>query len=212
VAVQTGPTGGGVSSKLPLAIAPVPPPAPQTPPQAVPGPPGGAVSCDVGTWAPPASAYAYRWLRGGIPIDGATGPSYRPTAADAGPPISCEVTATGPSGTGVARSARIRLPALVGPDVGGAALPAATLVAPGRARPAALRVALRLQGPVSGLAVRLQRSRGAGVWTTLLARRVSQRSVVLRPRLAPGRQTLRIVYGPPGRTRTTAPISVTVLR
>jgi IPT/TIG domain-containing protein len=213
VRVQAGPTGGGASSALALAIAPMPPPAPQAPPQAVPGPPPArAVSCVVGTWSPAPSAYAYRWLRGGIPIDGATGPSYRPTAADAGRTISCEVTATGAAGRGVARSAPIRLPVAVGPDVGGAALPAAALVGPSRARAAALRVALRLEGPVAGLAVRLQRPRGGGVWSTVLARRVSQRSVVFRPRLAPGRQTLRILYGPAGRTRATAPISVTVLR
>jgi hypothetical protein len=202
IRVQAAPTGGGQSPALALALTPAAPPVLQAPPRTVAGPPGGRLTCSPGTWAPTPAALAYRWLRDGRPIDGADGPSYRPTLADAGRAISCEVTATARGGPAVARSAPVR--------IAPASPPAASLVGPLRARQATLRVALRLARPVSGLAVRVQRSRN-GVWTTLLTLRVSGRSAVLRPRLGPGRHVLRAVYGPPGRSLTTRPLRITVV-
>jgi hypothetical protein len=201
---------GGVSGELPLTLAPLPPPAPQSPPLAVLGA-HATVACTVGRFSPVPSSVTYRWLRGGVELDGATRPSYRPTALDVGRPLACEVTATGAGGRTVVRSADIRLPLGVTTGLGGAALPAGALLGPGRARSSALRVALRLQAPVAGLAVRLQLAHGRGAWTTVLTLRTSRRNAVLRPRLRAGRQTLRVVYGPAGRTRTTPPVSVTVL-
>jgi len=209
-AVRVQGPNGGVSGELPLTLAPPPPPALPAPPRAVLGA-HATLTCTVGIFSPAPSSVAYRWLRDGAEIDGATGPSYRPTALDVGRPLTCEVTATGTGGVTVVRSAGVRLPLSVTAGLGGAALPAGALVGPGQARSAALRVALRLQAPVAGLAVRLQRARGHGAWATVLTLRTSRRNAVLRPRLRPGPQTLRVVYGPAGRTRTTPPLSVTVL-
>ncbi len=43
----------------------------------------------------------FRWLRNGVPIPGATGPTYEMTAADAGAAIQCEATAFGSEGGSV---------------------------------------------------------------------------------------------------------------
>ncbi|WP_436701215.1 hypothetical protein [Nocardioides sp. BYT-33-1] len=78
---------------------------------------GGLLTASPGLWRPTVATYAhaYRWLRGGVPITGATGPTYRVTPADVGTRIGVEVTTTRPgdagpgtpwfTGPGVARSA-----------------------------------------------------------------------------------------------------------
>ncbi len=60
-----------------------------------------------------AEVISYRWLRNGVPIEGATSPSYTIALADAGTAIQCQVTATNANGgsTQVATKARIVAPA-----------------------------------------------------------------------------------------------------
>ncbi|MDQ6525602.1 hypothetical protein RB608_18430 [Nocardioides sp. LHD-245] len=78
---------------------------------------GQVLTASAGLWRPSVATYAhtYLWLRGGAPIAGATGPTYRVTPADVGARIGVEVTTTRPAdsgpgtpwftGPGVARSA-----------------------------------------------------------------------------------------------------------
>ncbi|WP_215814464.1 hypothetical protein [Pimelobacter sp. 30-1] len=54
---------------------------------------GQTLTVVTGTWDP-APSFAYQWLRGGSPIAGATGTTYRLTAADAGQRITVRVTGT----------------------------------------------------------------------------------------------------------------------
>ncbi|MDR0432933.1 MAG: hypothetical protein LBH48_06470 [Bifidobacteriaceae bacterium] len=56
---------------------------------------GSTLSLNPGTWNP-TPTFTYEWLRGGIPVSGATGASYSLTAADAGTTISARVTGTAP--------------------------------------------------------------------------------------------------------------------
>jgi hypothetical protein len=46
-----------------------------------------------------ATATSYRWLRDRVGIDGATSATYRPTSADRGKPLQCQVAATNRGGT-----------------------------------------------------------------------------------------------------------------
>jgi outer membrane lipoprotein SlyB len=66
---------------------------------------GVAKACGGDVWSswagqqPSVNAYGfdgYQWLLDGSPIAGQTGPSYTPTAADAGHQLSCTVTVTYP--------------------------------------------------------------------------------------------------------------------
>ncbi|HWK27649.1 MAG TPA: hypothetical protein VNS09_13860 [Solirubrobacter sp.] len=60
------------------------------------------VTCTRGVWNDTADArfaVTYRWLRGGIAIADATAPEYAITANDMGQTLSCQVTATGPTGS-----------------------------------------------------------------------------------------------------------------
>ena len=45
-------------------------------------------------WSLPGVTTTYQWLRDGVPIPGATGPTYVPTLEDAGHAISAQVTGT----------------------------------------------------------------------------------------------------------------------
>lgn len=57
---------------------------------------GGTLSCTTGTWTGvPAPTFAYQWQRAGVNIAAATASTYTPAAADIGPAITCNVTATG---------------------------------------------------------------------------------------------------------------------
>ena len=55
---------------------------------------GKKLTGSTGRWAPRADDYAYRWLRDGAPITGATGRHYRVRSADVGHRIAFRVTAT----------------------------------------------------------------------------------------------------------------------
>lgn len=63
---------------------------------------GQTVACTTGTWTSSPSGYAYRWLRAGTPIGGATSSTYTLVALDVGASITCEVTASNAGGAGVA--------------------------------------------------------------------------------------------------------------
>jgi hypothetical protein len=113
-----------------------------------------------GTWSSTDAAYAYRWLRDGRPIAGATGPSYRPTLADLGRRLAVRVTATDPTGSATAVSAptdpvaRAELRNRRPPAVHGVARYTRTVTAsPGRWSPAPARVRyqwLRNGRPITG--------------------------------------------------------------
>lgn len=85
-------------SIITTAPAPTDPPVNLTPPVAagivrI----GNTLTTDDGVWDLPAT-FTYQWTRDGVPIMGATSSSYVPVAADIGPLIACEVTATGTGG------------------------------------------------------------------------------------------------------------------
>jgi hypothetical protein len=54
----------------------------------------GSLSASPGTWDPAEATYAFRWLRDGTPIAGATAATYHPVLADIGSRLSVEVTAS----------------------------------------------------------------------------------------------------------------------
>lgn len=73
-----------------------------------PGLVGEALSCAQGAWSGERiSSYAYRWLRSGDPIPGATTASYTLAEGDVGRGIGCEVTATNPGGSTAAQSGAV---------------------------------------------------------------------------------------------------------
>jgi len=57
---------------------------------------GGAVTVSTGTYSPAATSYTYAWFRDGARIAGATSSKYAPVAADAGKPLTAQVTAARP--------------------------------------------------------------------------------------------------------------------
>jgi hypothetical protein len=66
-----------------------------------------SVTCSSGSWKGDGTfTYAYQWLRNGAPIAGATKPVYTLQRADGGQLLSCQVTATGPFGSGSATSVK----------------------------------------------------------------------------------------------------------
>jgi hypothetical protein len=62
---------------------------------------GSSLTCNSGNWGPasPAPVLAYRWLRNGVPIGGATASTYVVQAVDNQTAIQCEVTGTNAGGT-----------------------------------------------------------------------------------------------------------------
>ncbi len=77
-----------------------------TAPPAITGTPrvGATLTCEPGTWTG-STGLAYRWLRSGTEIPGASAPTYVVSAEDLYNSLACEVTATGPGGTATATSA-----------------------------------------------------------------------------------------------------------
>ncbi|MCR6688216.1 Ig-like domain repeat protein [Cellulomonas sp.] len=78
---------------------------------------GAWLGVSSGTWAPTGGELSYAWLRDGVPIPGATGPSYQLVQADTGAQVSARVTSALPDlGLGVettAPTARVWGPAAV---------------------------------------------------------------------------------------------------
>ena len=71
---------------------------------------GHEVGVETGRWGgKPAPALAVRWLRGGAEIDGATGASYLPVAADDGAELRARIVATSIAGSLAAETAALRV-------------------------------------------------------------------------------------------------------
>jgi Carboxypeptidase regulatory-like domain len=72
---------------------------------------GQTLSCSKGSWTgTPAPTFAYKWLRDGTAIAGATESSYVVPAADEGHTLICEVTAKNSAGEKSATSAGVSVP------------------------------------------------------------------------------------------------------
>jgi len=71
-----------------------------------PGRVGSTLTSTPGTWSEPAPTLAYQWTRDGAPIAGATAPTYRLTAGDAGAAIALTVTAAKDGFTPAAASSK----------------------------------------------------------------------------------------------------------
>ncbi len=61
---------------------------------------GSSLTCSRGTWTNSASSFRFQWLRNGIPIPGATGPTYLVRLADENEVLSCGVIASNSHGAG----------------------------------------------------------------------------------------------------------------
>ncbi|GAA2241744.1 hypothetical protein GCM10010401_13220 [Rarobacter faecitabidus] len=79
----------GVVTNLGAGFPPVPQVAPRIAGSAV---AGKTLTAAPGAWTDSPSAFTYRWLRGASPIAGATGKTYKASAADVGKAISVQVT------------------------------------------------------------------------------------------------------------------------
>ncbi|GAA5155964.1 hypothetical protein GCM10023340_42570 [Nocardioides marinquilinus] len=70
---------------------------------------GKTLTAAKGTWSGSPTSFAYRWLRDGRPIAGATRSTYRLVKADGGRKVSVTVTAGGAGGTAQATSTAVRV-------------------------------------------------------------------------------------------------------
>jgi len=86
----------GTSIVVPIEIAVVETPIENVTAPTITGTPrvGSTLSATAGTWSVDDVTLAYQWNRAGTPIEGATGATYKVTAADAGGAITVTVTAT----------------------------------------------------------------------------------------------------------------------
>jgi hypothetical protein len=105
------PQGAGLGEAIAAAAMPIvePPRNVRLPLVAGSADPGHDVTCQAGTWSGKPTRYAYRWLRGGRPIAGAVGRSYRVRARDVGSGVACRVVATSAAGSGTATSRGVRV-------------------------------------------------------------------------------------------------------
>jgi hypothetical protein len=77
---------------------------------------GQTLSCANGSWIGiPTISYAYKWLRDGSAIAGASGGTYVVQAADQGHSLACEVTASNPAGHAAATSNTLKVAAPLPP-------------------------------------------------------------------------------------------------
>lgn len=145
--------------------------------------PGHTLKVVPGAYSPSDVAVTYTWLRDGVPIPGATGPTYVSTVADLGSIVS--VRAALAKRTYLAATDTAAMTAAV------RARPAVAVAAAGRRHAALVRVRVGAAGanPVSGtVTVRIAR-RSATV------RLVNGRARVWVSGVAPGRRLVRVVYG-----------------
>ncbi len=78
---------------------------------------GSPLSCNPGLWSGIGAITAsYRWLAGGAPIEGVSGPVYVPAQSQAGTSLACAVSATDNVETTTALSAPVSVAALAPPD------------------------------------------------------------------------------------------------
>jgi hypothetical protein len=103
--------GSIAGSVYAVAVSPYPGVTPPQPPFSVSIAPfnahvGQTLTCNPGIWGPgsPAPTFAYRWLRNGTPIGGATANTYLTEAADNQTAIQCEVSGTNAGGTAIVDS------------------------------------------------------------------------------------------------------------
>ena len=68
---------------------------------------GKRISCRPGVWRNDPTGFAFRWLRNGVAIKGATAATHKIGKADVRHGIACRVTASNPVGPGTARSAAV---------------------------------------------------------------------------------------------------------
>ena len=87
-------------------------PPSNTSPPSISGSPvdGQTLTCNLGTWTG-APSFTYGWLRDGVPIQGATGPTYTLTSGDVGKRVTCRVTGTNGAGNDQATSAPVTVTA-----------------------------------------------------------------------------------------------------
>ncbi len=71
---------------------------------------GHTLTCNKGSWSGSApKTYAYRWLRNGVAITGATSAGYPVKSADVGKQVRCRVTASNNAGSAMATSAAVTI-------------------------------------------------------------------------------------------------------
>lgn len=75
---------------------------------------GRELTCELGTWSGSPSL-AVAWLRNGTAISGATTARYTLASADGGQQVACQVTATNPAGSTIARTPALGVPAAAAP-------------------------------------------------------------------------------------------------
>jgi hypothetical protein len=114
----TNASGSSVAVSRQAVVSPEPSPLPPFPPPSIAAPGGTAsvgntLTCAAGAWTGDKGekvAFAYQWLRGGVPIAGAASETYTLATEDAGKVIQCQVTGKNeskPEGGVIADSAAV---------------------------------------------------------------------------------------------------------
>ena len=104
-------TQGSATSGVNAALVPEAPNNTSSPTASGTAAVGQTLSCSNGSWSGISTiSYAYKWLRDGSAIGGATGSSYVVQSADQGHGVACEVTATNSKGHSSAKSNTLSVP------------------------------------------------------------------------------------------------------
>jgi hypothetical protein len=180
----------GTSTSDPVTVTAGPAPVPSQSPsvsgtKAV----GQVLTANPGIW-PTGASYAYRWLRNGAVISGATGTTYRLQPADAVKQISVEVTAsiTGLS-PGVARSSAVKIAQMKSTTTG--ILQSPTVSHTTRAKLNLYIAVSGLSGPTGKVTVKQGKKTLAS--TTLKAKSFGRKTVTLK-KLGKGKHKLTVIY------------------